>query len=34
MSDEEEEVNEDELLEKIDHLTITDDDQDFQNGGH
>ena len=34
MSDEEEEVNEEELLQKIDHLDITDANQDFQNGRH
>ena len=34
MSDEEEEVNEDELLQKIDHLAITDTNQDFQSGRH
>ena len=34
MSDKEEEVNKDKLLEKIDHLAITDDNQDFQNGRH
>ena len=34
MSDKEEEVNEDELLEKIDHLAITEDNQDFQSGCH
>ena len=34
MSDEEEEVNEQESLQKIDHLTISDTDQDFQSGRH
>ena len=34
MSDEEEEVNEEELLQKIDHLAITDTNQDFQSGRH
>ena len=34
MSDEEEEVNNQESLQKIDHLTINDTDQDFQSGRH
>ena len=34
MSDEEEDVNEEHLLQKIDHLAITDTDQDFQSGRH
>ena len=34
MSDKEEDVNEQELLQKIDHLAITDADQDFQSGRH
>ena len=34
MSDKEEDVNEEELLQKIDHLAITDTDQDFQSGRH
>ena len=34
MSDEEEEVNEEESLQKIDHLAITDINQDFQSGRH
>ena len=34
MSDEEEELNEEESLQKIDHLTITDTNQDFQSGRH
>ena len=34
MSDEEEEVNKQESLQKIDHLTINDTDQDFQSGRH
>ena len=34
MSDKEEEVNEDKLLKKIDHLTTTDNNQDFQKGRH
>ena len=34
MSDEEEDVNKEQLLQKIDHLAITDTDQDFQSGRH
>ena len=34
MSDEEEEINEEESLQKIDHLAITDINQDFQSGRH
>ena len=34
MSDEEEEVNEEESLQKIDHLASTEIDQDFQSGRH
>ena len=34
MSEKEEDVNEEELLQKIDHLAITDTDQDFQSGRH
>ena len=34
MSDKEEEVNKGKLLEKIDYLAITDNNQDFQNGRH
>ena len=34
MSDKEDDVNEEELLQKIDHLAITDTDQDFQSGCH
>ena len=34
MSDKEEEVNEEELLQKIDHLAIIGTDQDFQSGRH
>ena len=34
MSDEEEEVNKEESLQKIDHLAITDTNQDFQSGRH
>ena len=34
MSDKEEEVNKDKLLEKINHLAITENNQDFQSGRH
>ena len=34
MSNKEEDVNEEELLQTIDHLAITDNDQDFQSGRH
>ena len=34
MSDKEEDVNKEELLQKIDHLAITDTNQDFQSGHH
>ena len=34
MSDKEEDVNEEEFLQKIDHLAINDTNQDFQSGRH
>ena len=34
MSDKEEDINKEELLQKIDHLTITDNNQDFQIVSH